>query len=336
MLKKGKKNKFDMKIKKLFSIMRMFMKEPITYLCNAKVIIEEKRNKEIKEVAENKLYTEIISYKRELVQKNEKYKSYLDIIQKRKKVSVYNSVFEDKYDKACIVVNKEKHSGYKYVTYNGHNLYYPRFSRTEWIKVYHNSIMLEQDRESPHRYLELNESLRDYIVFDLGAAEGNFSLAVMDSIKHVYLFEGDKRWIGPLNRTFQPWKEKITIINKNVSNKKKKEEVKLSEYINELLLLNKITCEDSLFIKMDIEGNEEDIFDDLKEIIKQFKNLKMAICLYHHQGAEYHIIKNIPLYCKYMVRDGYMIFKDDQLKFPFFRHGILRIEKNENYEEANI
>ncbi len=67
--------------------------------------------------------------------------------------------------------------------------------------------------------MEISNVKDNDILSDIGAAEGNFSLSVIDKVQHVYLFETDNDWIEALEKTFEPWKEKVSIIHKFVGNK---------------------------------------------------------------------------------------------------------------------
>lgn len=278
----------------------------------------------------------IINDKNDLIRYNDEYAKYIDVMQNRGIVSVFNALFEKNYKSNDIIVERDNEIGLKYVLYKENKLYYPRKSRTKWIKQYHSSILLEQDEKSPHRYFDNGENLEDYIFFDLGAAEGNFSLEIVEKAKHVYLFEADKNWNEALKKTFEPWKEKLTIVNKFVSNINTGDLISLNSYIRYLLENNSITENDKIFIKLDIEGNEETVLADTKSILNKFENVKLAVCLYHHKNAETNILKILS--DEYMIdfRDGYMLFYYDNLiEFPYFRHGIIRAEKLHHKGDRN-
>ena len=73
---------------------------------------------------------------------------------------------------------------------------------------------------SPHRYLTESFTIgQNDVLADIGAAEGNFSLAVIEKVKKIYIFEYDQEWIEALRATFAPWSDKVEIINKFVSDK---------------------------------------------------------------------------------------------------------------------
>jgi predicted RNA methylase len=42
----------------------------------------------------------------------------------------------------------------------------------------------------------------DDVVADLGAAEGNFSLSIINKVKKIYIFEYDKEWVEALKAPF--------------------------------------------------------------------------------------------------------------------------------------
>ena len=79
----------------------------------------------------------------------------------------------------------------RYVILDGKKLYYPRGMSDDNIKnSYYFVQKIEQHTSSPHRYLtpDFNISEED-IVVDCGVAEGNFSLAIVDQVKKIYLFK---------------------------------------------------------------------------------------------------------------------------------------------------
>ena len=72
---------------------------------------------------------------------------------------------------------------------------------------------MEQDRLSPHRYL--NRHVIKHIinmrgtVLDLGSAEGNFALSIVDFADKVYCFDPDKEWIQAMKCTFSGYGDKV-------------------------------------------------------------------------------------------------------------------------------
>lgn len=242
-------------------------------------------------------------------------------------LDVFNYDFVNKYKKMPIDVYFDDNNGMRYVIYNNNRMYFPStFDSDEKVINYYRQILLEQDIESPHRYLTEEFFVNDNdIVIDAGVAEGNFALDVIDRVKHIYLVEADSEWITALKETFGKYKDKVTII-----------EGWLSSY-NEgnVITIDKIIKEKVNFIKMDIEGNEWEALIGARNTIAKSPNIKLAICSYH-SDFDYLLIKSIlkeyGLSCT--PSKGYMWF-------PYLIHknhvstnlvrGIIRGEKICNY-----
>ena len=65
---------------------------------------------------------------------------------------------------------------YPYVMYHNKRIYMPSSMNCKEIISYIRSIDIEQDRRSPHGYFNGNINLKDQVVVDIGAAEGNFAI----------------------------------------------------------------------------------------------------------------------------------------------------------------
>ncbi len=238
---------------------------------------------------------------------------------KQNGLHVFPYGFKDKYLAENIEVFKDKKIGLNYIIYEGKKLYYRKGGKISRAQKYFNGLYIEQDLESPHRYLTNNFKVSDGdIVVDIGAAEGNFALSVVESAKEIYLFETSKRWIKALEATFAPWKEKVHIIQKFVTNKNDEQNTTIDS------LYEKIGKID--FIKMDVEGAEADVIEGCKELLDNQKDLKIAICTYHKQDDE-KIFSNqfSDLGFNISKPDHHMIFHDDhEIKPPYFRKGLIR------------
>jgi septum formation topological specificity factor MinE len=182
--------------------------------------------------------------------------------------------FIKNYKKDDIIVYTDTLCDMSYVLFDKKRMYFP----VEWknplqIKEYYNAILIEHDILSPHRY-ELNDFCvqENDIAADIGAAEGFFALSVIEKCKKIYLFECDEQWIRALKMTFEPWKEKISIINKYVSDNNEMNNVKLDDFFNEKPIN---------FIKVDIEGAESQFLTGASKILRVQKPLRIAICTYH-------------------------------------------------------
>ena len=116
------------------------------------------------------------------------------------------------------------------------------------------------------------------MLVDVGVAEGNFALSVQEDASKLFLFEADKERIEPLNATFEPWKNKVLIVNKFVSDVIHSTNMRLYDFIS--------IEETGTFLKIDIEGGESRLFKGCKRILTDQKPLKTAICTYHKQEDE--------------------------------------------------
>lgn len=216
--------------------------------------------------------------------------------------------------------------GLSYVLLDGKRLYYPADTTKAIIqRGYCDEQLISQHPESPHRYLTNDFNVGpDDVVVDCGAADGNFSLDVVDKVKKVYLFEPTERWQKPLAATFAPWKEKVVIVRKFLSDETNESCVSLDDYF---------AGKDELptMIKMDIEGFEGRALASAKRLLKAPNGIRKAVvCTYHRQDDE----QNLGAFlreCGFKTTPsrGYMLFVyDEDVKPPYLRRGIIRATKN--------
>ncbi len=161
-----------------------------------------------------------------------------------------------------------------FVIHDGKKLYFPRTYKKNYIELLYKNLVIEQDPHSPHLYVENREELRDKTLLDIGAAEGIFSLGVIDIVKCAYLFECNEDWVQALQATFEPWKEKIFIIRKYVSNKDDGNNITIDTFL-------KGKPSGNLFLKMDIEGFEQDALAGAKNTLKTATAICCSVCTYH-------------------------------------------------------
>jgi len=237
-------------------------------------------------------------------------------------LSVFPYEFTRRYKHETITVYTDSVCDMKYVLYQDKRLYFKSDWDEEQIKIYYNGLLIEQDIDSPHRYEYRNFKVNDGdVVVDIGVAEGNFALSVVERAKKIYLFEADKGWLPALEKTFAPWKDKIIIINKYVAVGNTSTEISLDQYFHGM----KID-----FVKIDAEGAETKILNGGKKTIMNHNFLKIAVCTYHYQNDSSEIYEM--LYsnnCHVDFSKGYMIYKyNNDLMRPYLRRGLIRATKN--------
>ena len=210
--------------------------------------------------------------------------TFMSLMYPYKWVSEYTSV------KICV---RKDTNGRYFIESDGKKLY-PKFNYTKKkTKRFAKTTGIEMDVRSPHRYVthenylfgtvdppnaKLSFGENFYvkpgdIVADIGCADGNFALSIVDTASHVYLFEYNPEWLEALEETFKPYKDKVTIVNKYVSNHDSANTVKLDTYFK-----NK----EVNFIKADVDYTEADMLMGAKQLMQNRNNIKFSICTYHY------------------------------------------------------
>ena len=241
---------------------------------------------------------------------------------KKNRLHVFPYSFTHNYSANDIKVYEDKHLGLRYVMHHGRKLYFKRTWSKRKIRRNYNFLLLEQDTQSPHCYLtpEYNVEQGD-IVVDAGAAEGNFALTVIEQAEKVYLFETDNEWIEALEATFAPWKEKVEIVNKFVSNVNNDHYISLDSYFQDKGKVD--------FIKADVEGAEAELLDGSTNLIAHNPKIKIAVATYHKQKDQQELSEALQKYgFNTRFSNGYMLFPHmEALKPPYFRRGLIRAWK---------
>jgi hypothetical protein len=273
----------------------------------------------------DKLRQDIISYL--------EYNSESDILDEKHKIidcikynpfPIFPYDYTKNYKPENVVVYMDDGKKMRYVLQDDKRLYFKRNWSEEQIQEYYNGLLIEQDMESPHRYEtpEFHVSEGDVVV-DAGVAEGNFALSIVEKAKKLYLFEVDKTWIDVLKITFAPWKEKIVIVNKYVSDNDNGRCITLDKFFGQ---------ENIDFIKADIEGAEPQLLTGAKIILSRKIPIKIVLCTYHrHNDADVlnRILKEKGFHTEFS--RGYMIYWPepyDKLSPPYLRRGLIRAIKN--------
>ncbi|MDR2424728.1 MAG: FkbM family methyltransferase [Prevotellaceae bacterium] len=268
-----------------------------------------------------KLKLKIIKY----LEKDSEYdisekKAIIDFL-KHNPFSVFPYDYTKKYNSENIRVYTDSENGMKYVLHENKRLYFKKRMKENFIKICYNNLVREQDIESPHRYETTDFSVQEAdIVADVGTAEGNFGLSVVEKAKKLYLFEVDEEWIEALKMTFAPWKEKVFIVNKYVSDNNENGCTTLDAFF---------VNETPDFIKADIEGYESNLLRGSKNIISSNDSIKIILCTYHRQNDAAELNRMLAeLGFRTEFSKGYMIFVYDKtLSEPYLRKGLIRAAK---------
>jgi predicted RNA methylase len=235
--------------------------------------------------------------------------------------SVFPYEFQWKYHRGKILVCFDANCQMGYVFHENKRMYFPKGWEQTQIRDYYNGLLVEQDRDSPHCYETDSFYVHDGdTVADIGAAEGIFGLTNIEKVKYLYLFECDANWTAALHKTFEPWKDKVKIINKYVSDNNEGQNITFDSFCGE----NRIT-----FIKADIEGAEVSLLRGAENTMRTAEELKMVLCTYHKQNDADEIkgiLTNNGFETEFSKR--YMIFIDKELSEPYIRRGLIRAKKN--------
>jgi len=198
-------------------------------------------------------------------------------------------------------------------------LYFPSsFPLKTAVRTYI-QLLVEQDKRSPHKYL--NDSLKfdDVDVFvDVGCAEAIMALEFARKVKKIVLFESKNEWIEALEKTFAPYREKIIIISSPAG----KTITTLDNELNGFIERNY-----RIMIKMDVEGSELDVLGGADKLIHY--NNSIWLCATYHKWNDYENITNIFKEAGYnMETNKSFILRYSQLNEKyFFTPGIVRAFK---------
>ena len=235
-------------------------------------------------------------------------------------LQVFPYEFTREYNAGSIHVEYDSTFNLYFVLFEGKKLFFKRSWTADRIRTIFNNQLIEQHPESPHRYLSRDFNVEENsVVADIGVADGNFALSVIEKVKKVYLFEPDEEWIEALEATFFPWKDKVFIVNKWVSDNDDETYITLDSFFEETEIN---------FIKVDVDGFEWKLINGSKRIISGSRNLKVALCTYHKQDdhivfSEFFRDQGFDVSYSY----GYMIFNWGKQKAPYLRRGMIRAVK---------
>lgn len=240
-------------------------------------------------------------------------------------VRMYCYSFYDEYmDQEMPVYYDEEYKLYYGMCF-GRRMYLSRkYDTTQKAGLYLQYACMEQDERSPHCYRNKHFQIRrGDIGIDIGAAEGIFALQIIEDVEHIYLIEADADWCEALEATFSKERDKVTIIQGYVSDTDRGENLSLDTVFKE----KKID-----FIKMDIEGAEEEALRGARRLIERCTP-KMAVCTYHKAEDEKEIRAWLKAAGPYVVKNspGYVICQGEweleHLEDVDFRRALLWAER---------
>lgn len=191
-------------------------------------------------------------------------------------LSMYCYPFYKEYLHTKVSIQFDDSKGLYYGIYEGKRMYLAqRFNTIRKAEAYFNSVTMEQDLRSPHCYWNDERMSRlNGVGVDAGAAEGIFALKIIEQINHIYLVEADGQWAEALSYTFEPYKEKVSIIKKFVGNEDSADKIKLDSIIK---------GHKTDFMKIDIEGMELEALKGGENTLTKNK-MQLAVCAYHHKN----------------------------------------------------
>ena len=236
---------------------------------------------------------------------------------KNNELRIFNYDFEREYHGDTEIYFDES-CGLYYVMFNQKKMYFARhYKSRDEIIMYYNSVLVEQDIKSPHCYSKVKPGS---IICDCGVAEGNFTLANIDNIKKAYLFEPDPEWAEALRHTFMPYKDRVIITEKAVSNYNDESTVRLDS----------VVLDNVDFLKLDVEGEEVYALNGAAGIFQRTNRMVCEVCTYHQEFA-YEVIEQFLKTEGFDVEPshGYMWYPIHMNPFrpPILRRGLIRGRK---------
>ncbi len=249
----------------------------------------------------------------------------IEFVERTHSLAPFPYDFIENYKENKYPFTMDETSGLPYCEYEGDKVYYPAGRKLDEIAHSFMQLRMEQDLQSPHRYFtDFFKPEEDDLFVDVGCAEGLEALEALHKGqgKHFYLIEASESWQKPLQLTFEPYKDKVTVIRKMVSSEAASDEtVRLDDII---------PYGEKILLKLDVEGMELSCLKSAENLIKNSKKVKIAVCTYHNQDdadiLEDYLTK-LGFSCEYS--QGYMLFMNEKSnqKEPYFRHGVLRAVK---------
>jgi hypothetical protein len=226
-----------------------------------------------------------------------------------------------KYDRYFPDIYLDETNSFHYVMFEGKKLYFPKKYSPHQIIWTVRSILKEQDVRSAHLYLTSEFQIEEEtIMIDGGVAEGSLPLSLIEKLKQLYLIECNLEWIEALNLTFAPWRDKVEIIGKYLSDTTNDQNVCIDELLE-------VKEDEKYFVKIDVEGYEKLALKGMTEFFQKVKKLKMCLCTYHKENdakdLEQFVIEKKLIY---EFSDSHLLY-DNEDKVPTFRKALIRAKR---------
>ena len=238
-------------------------------------------------------------------------------------ISVFSFPGCGRYDTLAVEVHLDP-DGFPWVDHGGRRLYFRRGTAAESVARSYRALLKEQDPASPHCYRAGGFEVVDGdVLLDVGSAEGVWALDGVERASRVILFEVDPEWIGALERTFEPWCGKVTIINRFASDTDDDRSVTIDTVVRGV--------DGPLFLKMDVEGSEERVLAGAREALSR-PGTRAVICTYHRAGDHERLSEAMRGQgFDVATSGGWMLFVHDrELAPPYFRRGGIYCRNLEN------
>lgn len=220
-------------------------------------------------------------------------------------VTAYPTAVSLHYKNFNATILRDETEGLLYVVHQGKRLYFPRHFTLPNANDCYKNLLIEQDPDCGHCYIESYDELEGKTLLDIGAAEGIFALNAIEKIGYAYLFECEEEWMEALRATFKPWDEKICIIKKYVSDHDDEQCISIDSLFQDKEKSN-------IYIKMDIEGAELSALKGAQLLLKTGKRITLAVCTYHRPQDVYEIpsyLESLGYSCS--LTDGFIFYANN-------------------------
>jgi len=183
--------------------------------------------------------------------------------------------FTEKYKILTVEISRDTKSKFIRAKVNGKSIYFPVSFTEEYVLESVRVDLMEQDDQSPHRYIHLpGEKFSGRYAVLAGASDCMFALDVVQNFEKVFLFEADKRWHGPMRETMKEFSDKIKIVPKRIGDNDSEKSVRLDTFFQR-------RYKDVNFIQADIEGNEVKMLSGARKLFEEAVDLKLSVSCYH-------------------------------------------------------